>query len=192
MVAEAVLPREVKGISKDEVHESCSEPDEATKGFMMQQTMLRIKDPRISIDFYTRILGMRLLKQFDFAPMEFSLYFMGYEDESTIPKDEVERGEWVFTRPSTIELTHNWGTQDDPKFKGFHNGNSNPKGFGHIGITVPDVNEACERFERLGVPFIKKPNEGMMKDLAFVQDPDGYWIEILNPAMGRKVAMMMA
>jgi len=46
---------------------------------------------------------------------------------------------------------------------------------------VPDVNAACERFEKFNVPFIKKPNDGRMKGLAFIQDPDGYWIEIFNP-----------
>lgn len=55
-----------------------------------------------------------------------------------------------------------------------------PQNTGHIGIAVPDVDKACERFEKLNVEFVKKPNEGKMKGLAFIKDPDGYWIEILN------------
>ncbi|KAK3749453.1 hypothetical protein QZH41_003491 [Actinostola sp. cb2023] len=94
--------------------------------------MLRVKDPKVSLDFYSRVLGMS-----------------------------------------------NWGTENDPSAS-YHNGNSEPRGFGHIGISVPDVDKACERFEKLGVEFVKKPNDGKMKGLAFIKDPDGYWIEILN------------
>lgn len=74
----------------------------------------------------------------------------------------------------------NWGTESDPDQK-YHDGNSDPRGFGHIGIMVPDVYAACERFTELGVSFVKRPNEGRMKGLAFIKDPDGYWIEIFNP-----------
>ena len=78
-----------------------------------------------------------------------------------------------------MELTHNWGTENDENFS-HHDGNSDPRGFGHIGITVPDVYEACLRFETKGVEFQKKPDDGNMKGLAFIKDPDGYWIEVLS------------
>ncbi|KAK1307597.1 hypothetical protein QJS10_CPA09g01810 [Acorus calamus] len=157
-----------------------SEPDEATSSYFLQQTMLRVKDPKISLDFYSRVLGMKLLKRLDFPEMKFSLYFMGYEDLASVPSDPTQRTVWTFGQKATIELTHNWGTESDPEFKGYHNGNSEPRGFGHIGITVDDTYKACERFERLGVEFVKKPDDGKMKGLAFIKDPDGYWIEIFD------------
>ncbi|XP_057832972.1 lactoylglutathione lyase isoform X2 [Cryptomeria japonica] len=155
-------------------------PDEATKSYFMQQTMYRIKDPKVSLDFYSRVLGMKLLKRLDFPDMKFSIYFMGYEDITAIPSDPVDRTVWTFSQKATIELTHNWGTESDPEFKGYHSGNSEPRGFGHIGITVDDTYKACERFAKLGVEFVKKPDDGKMKGLAFIKDPDGYWIEIFD------------
>ncbi|CAF1945495.1 unnamed protein product [Brassica oleracea] len=111
----------------------------------------------------------RLLKRLDFSEMKFSLYFLVkiFSDTSTAPTDPT----------ATIELTHNWGTESDPEFKG---GNSEPREFGHTGVTVDDVHKACERFEQLEVEFVKKPNDGKMKNIAFIKDPDGYWIEIFN------------
>ncbi|XP_058107958.1 lactoylglutathione lyase-like isoform X5 [Magnolia sinica] len=126
------------------------ESDEDTKGYFMQQTMFRIKDPKVSLDFYSRVLGMKLLKRLDFPEMKFSLYFMGYENPISAPTDPVQRTVWTFSQKATIELTHNWGTESDPDFKGYHNGNSEPRGF------------------------------GKMKGLAFIKDPDGYWIEIFD------------
>lgn len=147
--------------------------------FLFQQTMYRIKDPRKSLPFYTNVLGMTLLIKLDFAEAKFTIYFMGYENPADIPEDLTARKEWATSRKGTLELTHNWGTESDPE-QSYHNGNADPRGFGHIGVMVPDVNKACERFEKLGVAFIKKPNEGRMMGLAFIKDPDNYWIEIFN------------
>jgi len=78
-----------------------------------------------------------------------------------------------------LELTHNHGTEDDPKFA-YHNGNDEPRGFGHLGFLVDDLDKVCEHLEKSGVPFKKKPNEGKMRNLAFVVDPDGYWVEVVQ------------
>jgi len=152
-----------------------------TESFTLNQTMLRIRDPRPSLAFYRDVLGMTLLQQLDFEEMRFSLYFLAYLSEGeTIPEDPAERARFIFDRETTLELTHNWGTESDPDFKGYHDGNSDPRGFGHIGISVDDVDAACARFETLGVTFRKRPQDGKMKDIAFITDPDGYWIEILS------------
>lgn len=150
----------------------------ATNGFVMNQTMLRIKDPERSVAFYRDVLGMTLLDKFDFPQMEFSLFFMGYPT-GDIPDEPQARAKWIFDQPALLELTHNYGTENDADFS-YHNGNDDPRGFGHIGISVPDVYAACERFEQLDVEFVKRPDDGNMKGLAFVKDPDGYWIEILS------------
>lgn len=154
-----------------------------TESFALNQTMLRIRDPKPSLAFYQDVLGMTLLQQLDFEEMRFSLYFLAYlNDGESIPEDPAERAHFIFDRETTLELTHNWGTESDPDFKGYHDGNADPRGFGHIGISVADVAGACERFESLGVPFKKRPQDGKMKDIAFIIDPDGYWIEILSAA----------
>uniref|UniRef100_A0A2K6KHR1 lactoylglutathione lyase n=1 Tax=Rhinopithecus bieti TaxID=61621 RepID=A0A2K6KHR1_RHIBE len=142
------------GLTDEAALSCCSDADPSTKDFLLQQTMLRVKDPKKSLDFYTRVNP-----KCDFPAM----------------------------KKATLELTHNWGTEDD-ETQSYHNGNSDPRGFGHIGIAVPDVHSACKRFEELGVKFVKKPDDGKMKGLAFIQDPDGYWIEILNP---NKMATLM-
>ena len=153
-----------------------------TAGYVMNQTMLRIKDPKVSLPFYEDVLGMTKMAEYHFEAMSFSLYFMGYlQPGQSIPDDPAERAKWVFGLPALVELTHNWGSEDDAGFAGYHSGNDEPKGFGHFGLSVPDVYAACERFERLGVEFVKRPDDGSMKGLAFIKDPDGYWIEILNP-----------
>ena len=71
---------------------------------------------------------MTLLDRLDFKDMAFSLYFLGFVDASKIPIDRKERVQWTFSQPATLELTHNWGTESDPEFKGYHNGNTEPRG----------------------------------------------------------------
>lgn len=166
----------------------CEQPDAATHKYLFNQTMLRIKEPTRSLDFYTRVLGMRLVRKLDFPEMKFSLYFLAYlndEEASQVPEDDVKRLTYTFGREAMLELTHNWGTEDDADFA-YHDGNAQPQGFGHIGITVPDVYAAAQRFEELGVTFVKRPDDGNMKGLAFIKDPDGYWIEILQANMLEK------
>ena len=161
--------------------EMSQNPDEKTLNYIFNQTMLRIKDPEKSLDFYTRILGMTILKKLDFPDYKFSLFFLSYlrPEDDPVPEDKQDRFAYALNQKAVLELTHNWGTEDDDGFS-HHDGNSDPRGFGHIGITVPDVYEACERFDSLGVEFQKKPDDGNMKGLAFIKDPDGYWIEILS------------
>ncbi|PNF26025.1 Lactoylglutathione lyase [Cryptotermes secundus] len=139
--------------------------------FIFQQTMYRIKDPRRSLEFYTKVLGMRLLQKLDFPEMKFSLYFMGYEKAEDIPSDPSAHSEWTFSRKATLELTHNWGTESDPDSK-YHNGNSEPRGFGKL----------FPNFYKINIPGTCK-----MKGIAFIKDPDGYWIEILSPVGMRKL-----
>ncbi len=159
----------------------------ATAGFRLNHTMLRVKDPTASLDFYTRVLGMRLVRRLDFEEMRFTLYFLAFLDEAEaaqVPEADSDRSEYVFGREGVLELTHNWGTENDPA-QAYHDGNVEPQGFGHIAICVPDVVTACERFDRLGVTFVKRPDDGKMKGIAFIRDPDGYWIEVVQAARMR-------
>ena len=166
----------------------CENIDEETQSYVFNQTMLRIKDPKISLDFYTRIIGMKLYRKLDFPDLKFTLYFLAMPkdvNDDNVPEEKNQRTTWTFSQRAMLELTHNWGTETDKDFK-HHNGNSNPQGFGHIGFSVPNVYEASNRFEKLGVKFVKKPDDGKMKGLAFIEDPDGYWIEILQADMIEK------
>lgn len=154
---------------------------EATRGFVFNHSMLRVKDPAVALDFYTRVMGMRLLRKLDFPEMAFSLYFLHRAtDDQPAPQDAGERTEWTFSQSGLLELTHNWGTENQPDFK-YHDGNGQPQGFGHICFSVPDLDAAVAWFDANQVVFVKRPDQGKMKDVAFIKDPDGYWIEILEP-----------
>lgn len=120
-------------------------------------TMLRVGDLQRSVDFYTNVLGMKLLRQKDYPDGKFTLAFVGYGDE----KDE-----------AVLELTYNWDTDR------YDLGD----GYGHIALEVEDVYEAAERIRERGGKVIREPgpmNAGSTI-IAFVEDPDGYPIELLG------------
>ena len=159
-------------------------PDPATHGYVFNHVMMRVRDPEVALDFYTRVLGMTLLATLDIEQFAFTNYYLGYAspaERAAAPGDQAGQLKQMFSRQSVLELTHNWGTESDDDFGGYHNGNSDPKGYGHICINVPDLDAACARLESLGVTFRKKPDEGGMKGLAFIEDPDGYLIEVIGP-----------
>jgi len=151
-----------------------------TAGFKFNHTMLRVKDPKVSLDFYQNVLGMELLSEN--PQSDFTLYFLAFpQDGPELTADDKKASR--FAREGVLELTHNHGTESDPDFKGYASGNSDPgRGFGHIAIAVDDVEKACERFETLNVQFKKRPSDGKMRHIAFILDPDGYWIEIVPNA----------
>lgn len=157
-----------------------AQPPAETTGFVFNHTMLRVKDIVKSLDFYTRVLGFRLIDQRDFPEAQFSLYFLALLPAGTqVPTDDAARRVWMAGIPGVLELTHNHGTetQDGPVY---HDGNRDPRGFGHICVSVPDIHAACARFDALHVPYQKRLEDGRMKHLAFIKDPDGYWVEIIS------------
>ncbi len=153
----------------------------ASRGFTLNHAMLRVKDPAVSLAFYTGVLGMRLLRKLDFPEMKFSLYFLArLDDDEAVPQDAGERTVWTLRQRGILELTHNWGTESDPQAR-YHDGNAQPQGFGHICFSVPDLAAAVRWFDENGVAYVKRPEQGRMRDVAFIKDPDGYWIEVVQP-----------
>jgi len=153
--------------------------------FTWQQTMLRIKDPLASVPFYEENFGMKLIHKYDFPEWKFSLYFMITPPAGvTLPEPGTKAAEdYLWSMDGVcLELTHNHGSESDDSFK-VNNGNAEPhRGFGHIAMMTRDVYAACAKMETAGLKFQKKPDEGKMKGLAFVLDPDGYWVEIITRA----------
>lgn len=121
-------------------------------------TMLRVRNLDNSIDFYTRLLGMKLLRRTDYSGGKFTLAFVGYGDEET---------------NTVIELTHNWDQVDPYELGG---------GFGHIAIGVSDINATCKQLSAEGVSIPRPPGPMMHGTtvIAFVEDPDGYKIELIQ------------
>lgn len=121
---------------------------------------------------------MSLLNKLTFPDAKFDLYFLGYDSPKAL-----SHGKWTSDRQGLIELTHNYGTENDDSFE-VNNGNKEPfRGFGHTCISVDNIQAACQRLEDAGYKFQKKLTDGKMKTIAFALDPDGYWVEIVaqNP-----------
>lgn len=163
------------------------QPDSTDKStYKFNHTMVRVKDAQKSLDFYTKVLGMNLLSTSVHEDAKFTLYFLGYTNDPNF-KENLETRDQQSLRQGIVELTHNWGTENDDSFEGYHNGNSTENGaksgYGHISITCEDAEKFCAEIEEaLGgndEPWQIKFNQGRMKNLAFIRDPDNYWIEIL-------------
>eukprot|EP00551_Chaetoceros_affinis_P007242 CAMPEP_0203670876 /NCGR_PEP_ID=MMETSP0090-20130426/6837_1 /ASSEMBLY_ACC=CAM_ASM_001088 /TAXON_ID=426623 /ORGANISM="Chaetoceros affinis, Strain CCMP159" /LENGTH=311 /DNA_ID=CAMNT_0050535849 /DNA_START=360 /DNA_END=1295 /DNA_ORIENTATION=- len=129
-------------------------------------------------------MGMTVIDTLDFPQWKFKLFFL-----TTLPEGESydlvpgskEAHDYMWSIEGTaLELTYNYGTDTDANFKGYHVGNQEKDGFGHVAFNTDDVYAACEKLEQAGVSFKKKPDEGRMKGLAFAYDPDGYWVEIVK------------
>jgi lactoylglutathione lyase len=126
------------------------------------------------VKFY-EFIGMKVIDKIEQPEAKFDLYFLAYDS----PKAE-SHGNHRSDREGLIELTHNYGTENDPEYK-IANGNSEPgRGFGHTCISVDNIQAACQRIEDAGYKFQKKLTDGMMRQIAFVLDPDGYWVEIVS------------
>lgn len=123
----------------------------------MLHTMIRVGNLERSLEFYTGVLGMKLLRKHDYPEGKFTLAFVGYGPEES---------------NTVIELTHNWDTES------YDLGN----GFGHIALGVDDIHAACDRIRKAGGKVVREP--GPMKHgttvIAFVEDPDGYKIELIE------------
>jgi len=118
---------------------------------------------------------MKLLKKLEQPDAKFDLYFLGFDSRKA-----ASHGKDISDRQGLIELTHNHGTENDDSFKA-NNGNSDPgKGFGHVCISVDNIQAACKRIEDGGYSFQKRLSDGRMKHVAFALDPDGYWVEIIG------------
>ncbi|KAF3484437.1 uncharacterized protein GIQ15_03761 [Arthroderma uncinatum] len=163
----------VELIRRGDADEAVAATDPAS--YRLNHTMLRVKDQTASLKFYQETMGMTLLRTAEAPEAGFNLYFLGYP-ASNPPAESTARNP-IAGWEGLLELTWNYGTekQDGPVY---HDGNSHPQGFGHICVTVDDVEAACGRFESLGVRWKKRLTDGRMHNIAFLLDPDGYWVEV--------------
>lgn len=126
-------------------------------------TMIRVGDLQRSIDFYTQVMGMTLLRTNENEEYQYTLAFLGYGDESS---------------GAVIELTYNWGKTS------YDMGNA----FGHIAIGVDDIYRTCEAIRQAGGLITREPGPvlGGSTEIAFVRDPDGYALELIQMASASK------
>lgn len=144
------------------------------------QCMLRVADDEKSRDFYENKLGMKFLTRIDFDDAKFSLLFFAYTDDDapdmSLPR--AERSKWLWTRPyPTIELTYNWDSDEV-----YVNGNDDVGlGFGYNSVVVDDAKKVVDQLAKAGVKVVKNPEPfNGVSTYGIVQDPDGYWVQILN------------
>jgi lactoylglutathione lyase len=150
--------------------------------------MIRVKDKDVSLKFYQETMGMTFIRDVENKDAGFNLYFLAYGKPPS-SDDSPGKVNPVADREGLLELTWNYGTEKE-EGKVYHDGNAEPQGFGHICVSVDDLEKACERFEEKGVEWKKRLTDGRMKNVAFVLDPDGYWIEVIQnekykPAPGK-------
>lgn len=155
--------------------ENVSSTDTST--YRMNHTMIRVKDKDVSIKFYEDVMGMKLKRTHENKDANFNLYFLAYGPPAG---DKTANGvNPTADREGLLELTWNYGTEKQ-EGKVYHDGNAEPQGFGHICVSVDDLNAACQRFEEKGVTWKKRLSDGRMRNVAFLLDPDGYWIEVIQ------------
>ena len=163
-------------------------PGAAMPHFALAQTMLRVKDPAPSLDFYTQHLGMTHVRSS--RQETFTTFFLASlpQDSHPPPPADPESAEakkyltdvlYPLGVP-VLELTHNHGTETQPDFMHANGNETGRRGFGHIGFLVSDVYATHAKMAAAGVPFHKTPDGGSMKGLAFAKDPDGYLIELIK------------
>ncbi|KIM92704.1 hypothetical protein OIDMADRAFT_62326 [Oidiodendron maius Zn] len=173
----------VEIIAQKPLEETAAIEQTDVTSYRMNHTMIRVRDAEKSLAFYKDIMGMSLLSTFNNDAAKFTNYFLGYPISYTIPPSSNAAA----YREGILELTWNHGTEADPNFS-YHSGNSEPQGFGHTCVSVDDLEAACERLEKNNVQWQKWLTDGRMKDIAFVLDPDGYWIEIIQNEKFKKLA----
>lgn len=128
---------------------------------------------------YYEFLGMTMIRKIGFPENKFDLYFLAYD----APGSTFHGAHWT-DRQGILELTHNYGSENDDSFQ-IANGNADSgKGFSYVSISVDNIQAACRRIEDAGYRFHKKQSEGHTRDMAFALDPDGYWVRIQWPQKG--------